>query len=98
MKQLFIILLILSSFLLACEKEYLKDTAMITSFDTTYCGCCGGWVTEIDGEIYLFRELPENSNLDLENETLPVHVKLKWKKDDSSCTKIISVSKIKKID
>ncbi|MGB0931084.1 MAG: hypothetical protein ACPGVB_09930 [Chitinophagales bacterium] len=98
MKQLLTLLLILSSFLSACEKEYTKDTGVITSPDSGYCGCCGGWFIEIDAKTYRFRELPENSNLDLENETLPLHVKLHWKKDDGSCQNIILISKIKELD
>ncbi|MGB0931085.1 MAG: hypothetical protein ACPGVB_09935 [Chitinophagales bacterium] len=98
MKQLFTLLLISSSFLLTCEKESLNDVGVITSFDSRECGCCGGWFIEIDGETHRFFELPKNSGLDLENEALPIDVKLNWEKEDDSCMgDLILVSKMEKL-
>lgn len=99
MKRLSTLLLILMALLSACEKEFSKDTGIVTSLDTRRCGCCGGWFVEIEGETHRFMELPENSSLDLENETLPIQVKLRWKKEEGACSmngERILVSKIEK--
>ena len=63
----------------------LTDVGTITAMDYRKCMCCGGWFIEINSETYRFNELPENSNLNLNNETLPIEVNLDWVVDENAC-------------
>jgi hypothetical protein len=70
----------------SCKKEDsdLSD-GLITGFDYRECVCCGGIFIDIDATTYRFQQLPDNSNLVLEEGTFPVKVSLRWKKDDIAC-------------
>lgn len=55
------------------------DTASILGFDTEKCDCCGGWIIDIEGYRLRFKELPEESKIDLTNANFPLKVQLNWK-------------------
>ncbi|MCX6233694.1 MAG: hypothetical protein NT175_03075 [Bacteroidetes bacterium] len=86
MKKLIIICCILLLTLIACKKDnHLMYEGKITGFDASKCMCCGGWFIEINNTTFRFYNLPENSNLDLWNEPLPIYVEVVWKKDEKGC-------------
>ena len=64
------------------------------------CACCGGWIINIDGQEpdKRFSELPQNSNIDLENAELPITVKLNWIASNEYCTKGILIESIQLIE
>lgn len=64
--------------------EY-KSIGIITGYDLRECACCGGWFIAISDSIYRFYELPKENNIDFEKDTLPMKVKLDWKKSPSLC-------------
>lgn len=87
MKKIFI-LLIFPILLLSCSKNGYMNTATIEGEDKEKCDCCGVWLINIDDHILKFIELPENSNLDLDNATFPLKVKLNWKYvDELKCSR-----------
>jgi hypothetical protein len=57
-----------------------KSIGTITGQDFRMCPspCCSGWFIKIDSLTYEFDTLPNNSNFNLEKETLPLMVKLDW--------------------
>jgi len=95
MKHFTLILIVLS--LLSCDKEVVKSSAQITGPDYRKCSCCGGWFIEIDNSTYRFYELPKTNSIDLENETFPLEVTVKWKKQENACmSDLIDIEKITK--
>ena len=79
-----LICIIIGGFM-SCNQENSKDfisNGIITGPDIRMCACCGGWYIQIDGIIYEFDSLPDNSSIDLQKETFPVFVKLDWKLSD----------------
>ena len=78
------------------EDEY-RSNGTITGYDTRECSCCGGFYIEIDNATYRFYDLPKNSELNLENPTFPIYIKLDWTKDVNACLgDEIIVSRIEK--
>lgn len=70
----------------SCTKSYkYESSGVITGQDGRYCACCGGWFIEIDNTTHRFDNIPENSNIDLENPTYPIEVELNWKPKDVQC-------------
>ena len=57
----------------------------ITGLNPRECMCCGGWNIEINNSTFRFYNLPENSNIDLLHESMPLYVELVWKKDKNGC-------------
>ncbi|NOZ08986.1 MAG: hypothetical protein GXO91_08975 [FCB group bacterium] len=53
----------------------------ILGADLGMCITCGGWLIEIDDQIYHFGSVPLESGIDLENETFPLTVRLTWRED-----------------
>lgn len=70
-----------------------ESTAKIIGQDLTLCACCGGWIIEIDGAStsYRFEELPQGSNVNLEQSNLPVDVQLNWT-IANDCTSIVWIT------
>lgn len=69
----------------------------ITGIDFTLCACCGGFQTKFEGreEIFLFSELPSDSNLDLTNPTFPIKIRANWTEGVSiPCPRIITIEDI----
>jgi hypothetical protein len=81
------------------ENDHYKSVGTITGMDGTECGCCGGWIINIDDGRYLIDSMPENSGLDLTKETFPVTVNLDWQLVNNGCSiaNRITVQRIKKI-
>ena len=67
------------------EKDYYSSTGIITGFDYTKCGCCFGWMINIDSTIYLLDSIPSSSNINLKETLLPLSVKLDWRIIPSEC-------------
>lgn len=79
---------VIAAFISCSEEDQemgLTDAGTITGMDYRKCKCCGGWFIEINSETYHFHELPENSNLNLNNESLPIEVNLDWVVDENAC-------------
>jgi hypothetical protein len=99
MKTIQIILLLF--IMIACSKENndYKSIGTITGIDGTMCGCCGGWIINIDDGRYLIDSMPDNAGLDLSKETFPITVKLDWQVVNNGCSFFgrITVQRIKKI-
>jgi len=79
-----------------------ESTAEIKGLDLTLCACCGGWIIEIDGDgtDRRFEELPDDSDIDLdsiENDGLPISVKLNWSESDEYCGNGITIESIELI-
>ena len=85
---------------MACTKENddYKSVGTITGDDLSMCACCGGWIIYIENVRYLIDSMPDNSILNLADETFPITVKLDWLLlDKCSSYNRISVQRIKKI-
>ena len=99
MKAIRIIVLIF--IMMACNKENgdYKSVGTVTGIDGTMCGCCGGWIINIDSVRYLIDSMPKNSALDLSIETYPITVELDWQLVNNGCSTFnrITVQRIKKI-
>lgn len=99
----FYLILVLSILLFAdCASDddsslvQFESTATISGFDMTLCACCGGWIINIDGEYSdkRFSELPQNSNIDLQNSTFPITVRLNWTESEEYCGNGITIESI----
>ena len=78
-KLLLCLFLIIGS--VGCQKPTTSDfqsTGLITGVDAKMCACCGGYYIQIDNVTYEFETLPAGSNIDLQNATFPIMVKLDW--------------------
>ena len=77
-----------------------ESTATILGFDMTLCACCGGWIINIKGRETKdrFSELPQNSNIDLQNSTFPLSVQLNWSESNEYCGKGITIESIKLLE
>jgi|WetSurSiteA1Bulk_404760.scaffolds.fasta_scaffold40537_2 hypothetical protein len=87
--------------LICCHKEdtgEYKSAGKIIGPDYRMCSCCGGWYIEIDSVIYEFDTLPDNSDINLQEESFPLPVKLDWQiSDKAACPdKRIIIQRIKK--
>jgi hypothetical protein len=99
MKAIRLIIFLLIVFACTREDNDYRSVGVITGIDGTMCGCCGGWIINIENSRYLIDSMPDNSNLDLTTETLPVTVKLDWQFVNNGCSAFnrIIVQRIKKI-
>jgi hypothetical protein len=102
MKSVLRFILVLSLiFVFSCKKETDNtNIGKITGQDYRKCMCCGGWFIDINNTVYVFDQLPPNSGINLEAETLPITVKVAWKKNTSRCTagnEAIEIIKIAKL-
>ena len=103
-KPFTLLLFIVFGFFASCNNDdnsnnEFESTAKITGLDLTLCACCGGWIINISGEDpdKRFTNLPQSSNIDLENATLPINVKLNWSESNDYCGKGILIESIKLI-
>lgn len=78
-------LLILTINAISCSSEDSISDGTISGYDTRECSCCGGFFIEIENVTYRFYDVPANSNLNLENPSFPIYVKLDWTKDVNAC-------------
>ena len=88
MKKILAVALIIIAFsIVSCSlggDDSMSD-GTITGYDTRECACCGGFFIEIDNVTYRFYDVPPNSELNLQNPTFPIYVKLDWTKDANAC-------------
>jgi hypothetical protein len=99
MKKPFINIFIICLILNSCLKENdFGQRGTITGIDLRECLCCGGWFININDSTYRFYQLPDQSNIDLQNANFPVRVILTWKKDPNAClSDEIIITRIEKI-
>jgi hypothetical protein len=75
------------------------STGKITGSDMRKCVCCGGWFIDFNDSTYRFYELPDNSDINLENAVFPIVVKLNWSVVNQPCLgDEIAISSIKKVE
>jgi hypothetical protein len=86
MKLIFFFTFIFNLILFSCstEPEYMSQ-GIITGGDSQMCICCGGWFIEIADNVYRFYNLPDKNDINLNEETFPIKVRLSWKKDPNDC-------------
>ncbi|MDC1324684.1 hypothetical protein N8216_01475 [Flavobacteriaceae bacterium] len=77
-----------------------ESTAIISGLDMTLCGCCGGWIIDINEQELgkRFSQLPQNSNIDLQNSTFPLSVQLNWSESNEYCGQGITIESIDLIE
>ncbi len=77
-----------------------ESTATILGSDMALCACCGGWKIDINGEEprKRFSELPQSSNIDLQNTTFPISVQLNWSESNDYCGNGIIIELIELIE
>jgi len=85
-----VLLIFLSIILFSCSKDdeiKFESSAKITGYDMRKCACCGGWLIEIEDikAVKHFDNLPENSQIDLQNTTFPLSVNINWTETDTYC-------------
>ena len=71
---------------------------LITGWDATRCGCCEGWIIEIDGYIYLADSIPDSKKILGPRESLefPVPIYLEYEREEFCSGKRIIITCIKK--
>jgi len=78
------------------EMEF-KSIANLEGHDIALCLCCGDWLIKIENDQnrYQFKNLPQDSNIDLQNVQFPISVKLNWRLDENSaCPNYIIIEQI----
>ena len=77
-----------------------ESTATILGLDMTLCACCGGWIIDINGQELnkRFSELPQSSNIDLQNSTFPLSVQLNWDESNEYCGNGITIESIELLE
>jgi len=99
MKKLLLFCIVLIS-LVACKKDSNSlSQGKIIGYDYRKCAspCCGGFYIQIDNATYRCLEVPDNSQLNLSEETLPLNVIVGWKKVETSCgDDLISIDYMRK--
>lgn len=104
-KKLSLLIVLCLAFFMKCNNNddpqtQFESTATISGLDMTLCACCGGWIININGEESdrRFSELPQNSNIDLQNSTFPLSVRLNWTESDEYCGKGITIESIELVE
>jgi hypothetical protein len=95
-----LMLIILVSFL-GCSGSTNNDDskykeATITGADYRKCMCCGGWLIDIDTLHFNFNNLPDGSQINLEQEKFPLPVLVQYNTRTEGCANIIDITHIKK--
>lgn len=98
-----LIILLILTFIISCNDDdkitnpsLFKSEGIIIGQDFRKCFCCGGWQIIIKETTYRFSDIPNESGIILENEQLPISVKLDWQKDTITCGDEINVIRIQK--
>ncbi len=91
--------------LFSCQGEGVKKAqteAIITGYDFTLCGCCGGYVVttgedpdDPDNDLYLWRNADDFPDLDLTD--FPIYTRMDFEVDSNACVAVlpwINVSEI----
>ncbi len=103
LKNLFVLTALLFIGINCSKKESLSpdaSDAVITGFDLTECGCCGGFIVNIVNTppystSFLAKELPSGSNIN-SNSDFPVYVKIEWQADTTECDRNIIITRLQK--
>ncbi len=87
MKALLVFLLATGLFVYSCQPESSTalQTGEITGQDFRACHCCRGWYLRAVDTTYLFVQLPEGTDIDLETATFPIPVKFESMPDTGAC-------------
>ena len=103
--KLTLILILGIVFLISCNNDddsqvEFESTATISGLDMATCACCGGWIIDINGQEpgKRFSELPQNSNIDLQNSTFPLTVQLNWSESNEYCGNGITIESIELVE
>jgi hypothetical protein len=99
MKCAKLIILLIFILFASCDKDNdtFKSVGIIAGEDFMMCACCGGYIIYIDDVRYLFDSMPKDSDLNLQQETFPLTVRLDWELIKSGCPLLrIDVLRIKK--
>ena len=80
-----LLILVLSTISCSLGGDGSMSNGTITGLDVRECACCGGFFIEIDNVTYRFYDEPANSELNLENPTFPIYVRLEWANDANAC-------------
>jgi hypothetical protein len=109
MKTIFKIIIVLAIIQVSsCKKETgnqsngtingdFQSEGTIIGLNPGECICCSGWLININNKQYEFFSLPENSTINLNNETFPLKVMLDWKLNPTECVNyLIIIDSIKK--
>ena len=67
------------------EASWQFSIAKIIGFDPSTCPCCGGYFTEIDGELYRIVEYTEGLEISLDDQDFPLEALIKWQPVDAPC-------------
>lgn len=99
MKNKLLLMIILATMIMSCEKSKYENTATITGADLGMCACCGGYFIDIEGNQYRFEKTGLPDNFTFIESQLPLKVELNWEIKAESCTGFnwIKVSKIRKL-
>ena len=94
-----VVFIVIPAFLLACDSDenmkFSKGT--IKGYDLTLCGCCGGYLIEIDGETFRFfdEDIQGNNPFTSGDMDYPVHVLIEWSPKTGECAGMrINVQKV----
>ncbi|MBC8343337.1 MAG: hypothetical protein ISR55_05800 [Bacteroidetes bacterium] len=80
----FFILYILIAVSCSKDKPVVFD-GVISGPDMRKSVCCGGWFIEVEGETFRFLAVPDDCNIDLNQESFPLQVGVNWIKEAESC-------------
>ena len=66
----------------------------ILGWDSTRCGCCEGWVIEVDGNRYLADSIPNAKEFfkSTNNQKYPISVSLDYEKKAGGCANRIVIT------
>ena len=67
------------------EASWQFSIAKIIGFDSRRCACCGGYFTEIDGELYRIVEYTEGLEISPDDQDFPLEALIKWRSVDNPC-------------
>ncbi len=98
-KHVIFLILQVCIILSSCTKkeEEFESKGLILGADLALCACCGSYIIELDndGKAYRFMELPEDSNLDLSQDSIKVNLNWNFDRECASIT-YINIEKIEK--
>lgn len=97
--KLVLLLLILATIFLRCEKIKSENSAIITGADMTMCACCGGYFIDIEGVQYRFEKSGLPANFTFKDTELPLKVELNWELKSEICkgSNWIKISDIRRL-
>lgn len=75
-----------------------KNFGFINGWDSTRCGCCQGWIIEVNGHTFLADSIPNSKAIvgSRENRKYPIPVYLDYKKAEYCSDRKIVITCIEK--